>query len=243
MKSHITPTNCEFTGAYVSIRSFTQRACPEGHFPCCHSPTSLRPRRGPPGRSCSCIPVAVPTPSCRATAAEPRQALGTPNRDAVRSARALQGWPRTRTWVRAGGRVRRAVRTQWASTAATKREAQRWTRLPDLPVTGACGRGCAGSARRWLKGRALPAAARFYWLASGRRGPCLQPRAAHRLLDLRAPSTAARADLAARGTMSRSLDAARSFLHQLEARGGREGAVLASEFRVSGRVWTAARPS
>ncbi|KAI5941566.1 tyrosine-protein phosphatase non-receptor type 18 [Manis javanica] len=31
--------------------------------------------------------------------------------------------------------------------------------------------------------------------------------------------------------MSRSLDAARSFLHQLEARGGREGAVLASEFR------------
>ncbi|KAK2507122.1 hypothetical protein MC885_004111 [Smutsia gigantea] len=31
--------------------------------------------------------------------------------------------------------------------------------------------------------------------------------------------------------MSRSLDAARSFLQQLEARGGREGAVLASEFR------------
>ncbi|KAB0392597.1 hypothetical protein E2I00_016528, partial [Balaenoptera physalus] len=30
--------------------------------------------------------------------------------------------------------------------------------------------------------------------------------------------------------MSRSLDAARSFLEQLEARGGREGAVLAGEF-------------
>eukprot|EP00069_Balaena_mysticetus_P000877 bmy_14948T0 len=36
--------------------------------------------------------------------------------------------------------------------------------------------------------------------------------------------------------MSRSLDAARSFLEQLEARGGREGAVLAGEFSVSGRV-------
>lgn len=41
--------------------------------------------------------------------------------------------------------------------------------------------------------------------------------------------------------MSHSLDAVRSFLEQLEARGGREGAVLAGEFSVSGRVWTAAR--
>ncbi|PNI13422.1 PTPN18 isoform 14 [Pan troglodytes] len=30
--------------------------------------------------------------------------------------------------------------------------------------------------------------------------------------------------------MSRSLDSARSFLERLEARGGREGAVLAGEF-------------
>ena len=44
-----------------------------------------------------------------------------------------------------------------------------------------------------------------------------------------------RASLAG-SAMSRSLDAARSFLEQLEARGGREGAVLAGEFSVSGRA-------
>ncbi|EAW55617.1 protein tyrosine phosphatase, non-receptor type 18 (brain-derived), isoform CRA_a [Homo sapiens] len=43
--------------------------------------------------------------------------------------------------------------------------------------------------------------------------------------------------------MSRSLDSARSFLERLEARGGREGAVLAGEFSVSGtRGPRAARP-
>ncbi|XP_023057077.3 uncharacterized protein LOC111534798, partial [Piliocolobus tephrosceles] len=36
-----------------------------------------------------------------------------------------------------------------------------------------------------------------------------------------------------RGAMSRSLDAARSFLERLEARGGREGPVLAGEFSVA----------
>lgn len=41
------------------------------------------------------------------------------------------------------------------------------------------------------------------------------------------------------GAMSRSLDAARSFLEQLEALGGRDGVVFAGEFSVSGRVWTA----
>lgn len=41
------------------------------------------------------------------------------------------------------------------------------------------------------------------------------------------------------GAMSRSLDAARSFLEQLEALGGRHGVVFAGEFSVSGRVWTA----
>lgn len=39
--------------------------------------------------------------------------------------------------------------------------------------------------------------------------------------------------------MSRSLDAARSFLEQLQALGGRDGVVFAGEFSVSGRVWTA----
>jgi hypothetical protein len=38
--------------------------------------------------------------------------------------------------------------------------------------------------------------------------------------------------------MSRSLDAARGFLEQLEAQRGREEAVLAREFSVSGRMWT-----
>lgn len=86
------------------------------------------------------------------------------------------------------------------------------------------------------EGRALSAAEHSHWPARSEVGPGLPS----------AESTPAeRAEVQVDctslpgGTMSRSLDAARSFLEQLEALGGRDGVVFAGEFSVSGRVWTA----
>lgn len=84
-------------------------------------------------------------------------------------------------------------------------------------------------------------AARFHWLAGETGGEASTSSSVCKVWESKV-QLPHRTRLAS-CSMSCSLAAARSILEQLEARGGREGAVLAGEFYVSGRPRTSGQRS
>lgn len=93
----------------------------------------------------------------------------------------------------------------------------------------------AGSECHWLRGAPCLPLSTPIGRRDLRRGlGCLQRSLPQRRAEVQVDCTSLPG-----GTMSRSLDAARSFLEQLEALDGRDEVVFAGEFSVSGRVWTA----